>query len=281
VSAIHSNPLFAHLVVLSGEEGERVLREELARSGALPITSAQAEHITLAMRIAASAALRALSMSPCDPGDFLRLLKEDTLAGVVDDRLELEKPVAEDGAALIARERLRQIQKEGWTIEHDDTHRKGELLDAGLCYIYAAINVGHPAMLAPPREWPWDRQDWKPSDDRLKNIVRAGALFAAEADRILRARSAGPNTTAESTAPTPPVSDGQHEWWVFSTAIGARLLMLYCEKTGATGVVRNPTTEEWSRAFMAPSSPYRWHEPDRVEIDKATLPLETEEIGGA
>jgi hypothetical protein len=57
-----------------------------------------------------------------------------------------------------------------------------------------------------------------------------------------------------------------HEWMVFSTAVIECVLMLECAKTGAYGIVRNPTKEEWREAFYAPSDPYRWEGgDDRVE----------------
>lgn len=31
-------------------------------------------------------------------------------------------------------ERMRQIEVEGWTEEHDDAHRQFDLSDAGICY---------------------------------------------------------------------------------------------------------------------------------------------------
>ncbi|HRQ88090.1 MAG TPA: hypothetical protein PLA50_04790, partial [Bacteroidia bacterium] len=46
------------------------------------------------------------------------------------------------GVGYIATERRRQIEQEGWTPEHDDAHGTGELVDASLSYIRAAINVG-------------------------------------------------------------------------------------------------------------------------------------------
>lgn len=38
------------------------------------------------------------------------------------------------GIEIIAEERKRQIEVEGWTLEHDDEHRCGELSDAAVCY---------------------------------------------------------------------------------------------------------------------------------------------------
>lgn len=61
----------------------------------------------------------------------------------------------------------------------------------------------------------------------------------------------------------------QYDWWVVSTAIVDVVLILECQNTGAMGVVRNPTEKEWADAFYAPSSPYRWHQSERVEIQRA------------
>jgi hypothetical protein len=59
----------------------------------------------------------------------------------------------------------------------------------------------------------------------------------------------------------------EREWFVFSTALSQSWLMLYCDKTGARGTVRDPSKEEWNAAFSAPSNPYRWTEADRVCVD--------------
>lgn len=100
-----------------------------------------------------------------------------------------------DGAELIARERERQIVEERWTKEHDDQHRQDELALAAACYAlpeYArsldsggggmrvSINVRH--LL-----WPFSRSWWKPSSDRINELTKAGALIAAEIDRLQRA----------------------------------------------------------------------------------------------
>lgn len=90
------------------------------------------------------------------------------------------------GMALIAKERTRQIVQEGWKPDHDDEHRGGELACAADAYIYAALaNI---AGVPPERSvmWPWDEAWWKPSDDPIRNLVKAGALIAAEIDRLQR-----------------------------------------------------------------------------------------------
>lgn len=86
------------------------------------------------------------------------------------------------GAILISDERTRQIVVEGWSYSHDDEHQDGELLKAAICYLNAANRNHRPSC---PPTWPWDASWWKPKD-RISNLVRAGALIAAEIDRLKR-----------------------------------------------------------------------------------------------
>lgn len=98
-----------------------------------------------------------------------------------------------NGAELIAAERQRQITDEGWTPEHDAEHVQGELALAGACYAWPP-----PRPLDVKKAWPWDREWWKPTipahgaksnaqewqDARIRDLVKAGALIAAEIDRL-------------------------------------------------------------------------------------------------
>jgi len=107
------------------------------------------------------------------------------------------------GIALIALERKRQIDHEGWTEEHDDKHSQGELAKAAS--IYATItqeNVMCRIENLSYYGWPWDAGWFKPfsdppkddpryensfpSVDRIRCLVKAGALIAAEIDRLQR-----------------------------------------------------------------------------------------------
>jgi hypothetical protein len=98
------------------------------------------------------------------------------------------------GVELIAAERQRQIDQEGWTPEHDDQHRAGELGQAAACYADPGRETrprwvegisGRMARAAIPLRWPWEYGSWKPTpDDRLRELVKAGALIAAEIDRL-------------------------------------------------------------------------------------------------
>ena len=93
-----------------------------------------------------------------------------------------------DGANRILTERKRQIWDEKWDDEHDDQHRNGELAIAGACYARHAATFPYTDIQAyrsapPPPDWPWDAEWWKPKQPQ-RDLVRAGALMAAEIDRI-------------------------------------------------------------------------------------------------
>lgn len=90
------------------------------------------------------------------------------------------------GAQLIAAERTRQIAVEGWTAEHDAEHAGESLAIAACCYALP------PSMrkwrttwgnVTVPTLWPWEVEAWKPGD-RIRELVKAGALIAAEIDRL-------------------------------------------------------------------------------------------------
>lgn len=101
------------------------------------------------------------------------------------------------GVELIAVERQRQIAVEGWTPEHDDTHAQHEMALAAFCYLgHIAVTD---ALNIPTLFWPWEQAWWKPSDDPIRNLVKAGALIAAEIDRLTRLRL--PVPPAASKAP--------------------------------------------------------------------------------
>ena len=107
------------------------------------------------------------------------------------------------GIELIAAERERQITAEGWTTAHDDEHTDGSLSEAADSYIQAAGTQmrGGCGWHVEPQNWPWQSEWWKPSDDPVRNLVKAGALIAAEIDRLSRQNASvmarpdgGPNT---------------------------------------------------------------------------------------
>ena len=90
------------------------------------------------------------------------------------------------GVDMIAAERERQVTQEGWSPEHDDEHDDFELTAAALCYALRATGTDFGGPPPGPVPWPWDASWWKPSDDPIRNLVKAGALIAAEIDRLQR-----------------------------------------------------------------------------------------------
>ena len=101
------------------------------------------------------------------------------------------------GVAQIHAERMRQIHSEGWTPEHDNEHKYGELAAAGAWYADAAVAVARGGLHCEDIEeikfntmefWPWDEEWCKPSTDPISNLIKAGALIAAEIDRLERLR---------------------------------------------------------------------------------------------
>ena len=85
------------------------------------------------------------------------------------------------GIELITEERTRQIEKEGWTPSHDDNHDNGELAGAGACYA-----LWNWSRTDAERLFPFNTEWLKTSDDQIRNLTKAGALIAAEIDRLNR-----------------------------------------------------------------------------------------------
>lgn len=108
------------------------------------------------------------------------------------------------GSDLIAAERQRQVAAEGWSNAHDDEHASGEMAMAAACYatpipIRAEMNapckycnsIEECDHVFRPREWrdPWPfdaKWDKRGKHGRIRQLVIAGALVAAEIDRLQR-----------------------------------------------------------------------------------------------
>jgi hypothetical protein len=91
------------------------------------------------------------------------------------------------GIELIAEERKRQIEKEGWSHDHDDTHSNGELQQAAKVYETPPAKRKFKNDKYKPKGWPWHRAWYKPDIlNRQRELIKAGALYQAEKDRIDR-----------------------------------------------------------------------------------------------
>ena len=126
----------------------------------------------------------------------------DRLKGEVDRlKADLDLILTSRAARNLLNERSRQVDMEGWTPEHDDEHTRGELAFAAACYAaQAGIDCGEGRTIEPGHDraivkavdfvrsgWPWAPVWWKPSRDRRRNLVKAGALILAEIERLDRA----------------------------------------------------------------------------------------------
>lgn len=88
--------------------------------------------------------------------------------------------VSMTGAEMLAAERQRQKDKEGWTPEHDATHTNFEMTRCAILYAASAADI-----VITTVEWPWACcYDKREKHDQLKKLVIAGALIAAEIDRL-------------------------------------------------------------------------------------------------
>lgn len=101
----------------------------------------------------------------------------------------------------IAAERRRQIEGEGWTLEHDDKHLGGEMAYAAAWYVLNAESHYYHDMVGVADKsnslyshfagkyswckWPWSLDWWKPKSPR-RDLIRAAALIVAEVERLDR-----------------------------------------------------------------------------------------------
>lgn len=101
----------------------------------------------------------------------------------------------DDGITRIVAERKRQIEAEGYDKKHDAAHDGGQLADAAACYADLAGALSRGARVKDLRDlyldgrdapyWPFEDEWFKPSENPIRNLEKAGALIAAEIDRLL------------------------------------------------------------------------------------------------
>jgi hypothetical protein len=97
------------------------------------------------------------------------------------------------GAELIADERRRQIEEEGWTVEHDSQHEYGTLAviaaslacDGTDAEVHDPFERGNPCAENDGDCWGLiKKHGHKSGNNRIKCLTIAGALIAAEIDRL-------------------------------------------------------------------------------------------------
>lgn len=92
----------------------------------------------------------------------------------------------------IAAERDRQITVEGYDARHDDKHVHGQIAMAAACYTAPEkIYVLDPPVAYVDDPFPWEEEyDKRQKHSRLRSLAIAGALIAAEMDRLARIEQA-------------------------------------------------------------------------------------------
>ena len=110
---------------------------------------------------------------------------------------------------LVAAERRRQIEKKGYTTEHDIQHFDSEIAYAAMCYaspkyhyilkVPGVEELPVPTVHLPARPnmpegnyycmpdglWPFDIRNWKPTPgDRIRQLTKAAAMMIAEIERL-------------------------------------------------------------------------------------------------
>jgi hypothetical protein len=77
----------------------------------------------------------------------------------------------------------------------DDHYERNDLVRAAECYIIASrvplvLRPGELPPILHPKTWPWLADSFKPDyKNPIPNLVKAGALIAAEIDRLQRAEA--------------------------------------------------------------------------------------------
>ena len=106
-----------------------------------------------------------------------------------------------DGVERIAVERKRQVEKQGWTAQHDDDHEYAELAWAAVCYaapdlVFRKDDRANQIIYRDPWQFdpPYDKREydgnivlanWKlDTSKRIRQLEMAGALIAAEINKF-------------------------------------------------------------------------------------------------
>lgn len=97
---------------------------------------------------------------------------------------------------LIKAERERQISEEGYSVQHDDMHNGHQIAMAAATYAWPGMRKitthisddcgGCSVILDRSVLWPWQALAYKPERERLRELVKAGALIVAEIERLQR-----------------------------------------------------------------------------------------------
>jgi hypothetical protein len=172
------------------EAHARIDAEMLSREQAIRDEQQARERLHTAARTAL------LALQDDEAGEGMRRLAAVLLRGALPSATRQQRRAADADPQLqpllaardVLAERLRQLDVEGWTAEHDDQYTEGELAVAAACYAASSIDPDDVAK-EPPRLWPLPAQRWKPSTAE-RMLEKAGGLLLAERERRRRTRLA-------------------------------------------------------------------------------------------
>jgi len=173
---------------------EQLMRDEIAASWRAERDAALERGVRLGLSAARQRSQSMRFDGYCVGDEAVRHLGALDPAAIIAAAREREpatqETAGEDGAALIASERRRQVAEESWSPEHDDQHQLGQL-----AIVAAALAVRHTdAHVEDPHEYVdavgldcWGLVK-KHGRDQARALAIAGALIAAEIDRLARGR---------------------------------------------------------------------------------------------
>lgn len=102
--------------------------------------------------------------------------------------------------------------------------------------------------------WNWMRDEFVRREKSKEEIIAEGRRLIFEFHQ----------TTPPNFGTKPDPRADERKWQVYSTALAECWLMLECVATGAQGVVKDPSAEEWSAHYT--DNPKPWHDNSRVTL---------------
>ena len=92
--------------------------------------------------------------------------------------------------SLVIKERIRQVEEEGWDAEHDEQHSPADLARAAATYLLPEKYRGNTVLDVSIWKWIWPFENkwWKPKDE-FQDLLRGAALALAALDRKLKDQS--------------------------------------------------------------------------------------------
>lgn len=92
---------------------------------------------------------------------------------------------------LIVDERIRQVEVEGYSFDHDANHKKGELANFACCYALDPMGGDATNIIKTLKPEGWDLKlscNENTEDNisgRIRDLTKAGALICAEIERLM------------------------------------------------------------------------------------------------